>query len=67
MRIVTIHSIPHQYSVELAQHEDRQGLFRVTYGCQVTDNLTYEQASAEFGSCLLHAATCEGLANDVTH
>lgn len=34
--------------------------FRVTYGSQVTDGLSYASASAELGSCILHALACEG-------
>jgi len=35
--------------------------FRVTYGKHVLANMTYEEAFAEFGACILHSATCAGL------
>lgn len=36
------------------------GLFRVSYGLQVTDDLTYNEAAQEFGYCLFHALACDG-------
>jgi hypothetical protein len=40
-------------------------LFRVTYGLQVGDDLTYSQACTNLGEALLHNAACEGrLEND---
>jgi hypothetical protein len=37
----------------------QNGLFRVTYGLQVKEGLTYEQAAHEFGECLFHWLACE--------
>lgn len=34
--------------------------FKVTYGKQVSDRLTYERACAEFGACVFHALACDG-------
>jgi hypothetical protein len=39
-------------------------LFRVTYGLQVTDNLTYSAACAALGQAILHHLCCEGLASN---
>lgn len=46
------------YPVVLEQHEDKRALFRVTYGKEVHDGLTYTKAAAEFGLCLMHALAC---------
>lgn len=35
--------------------------FRVTYGKEVKDRLTYAQAAAEFGRAVMHWLACEGL------
>ena len=35
--------------------------FRVTYGAQVKDGLTYGLAAEEFGYCVMHSAVCAGL------
>lgn len=37
-----------------------KNLYTVTYGKQVSDPLTYEQASNELGYSILHALSCEG-------
>lgn len=52
------------FAIKLEQHEDKRGHFRVTYGLQVKDNLTYAQASKEFGECVFHALACEGQLNN---
>jgi hypothetical protein len=36
------------------------GLFRVTYGDHIRDNLEYSDAYKEFGSCIFHSACCAG-------
>lgn len=46
------------FPVKVEQHANK--LFRVTYGAQVKDNLTYEQAAREFGYCVFHALACDG-------
>lgn len=45
------------FVVELATKGKK---FRVTYGAQVKENLTYAQAAKELGECILHALACEG-------
>ena len=49
--------------IMLEQHEDKRGLFRVTYGGQVTDNLTYARAAKELGECLFHHFACDSMLN----
>lgn len=34
--------------------------FRVTYGLEVKEELTYAQAAKTLGECILHALTCGG-------
>ncbi len=34
--------------------------FTVRYGLQVKKDLTYSMAAKELGSCIMHAAACEG-------
>lgn len=46
-------------SVTLDQDE-QTGLFRVTYGLLITDNLTYPQAAKDFGQCMFHSLACAG-------
>jgi hypothetical protein len=50
--------------IKLEQRTNKQGLFRVTYGLQVTDELTYAQACAELGQCILHALACNSELNN---
>lgn len=51
------------WTVKLEQRANR--LFRVTYGKQVDDHLTYSDAAAKLGQAIMHAAACEGrLDND---
>lgn len=40
--------------------QNARGLFRVTYGQQVKDGLTYSEAAREFGKCVFHALACDG-------
>lgn len=47
------------FPIKLEQSEGRGKLFRVTYGAQVHDGLTYLQAAKELGSCLMHCLACE--------
>lgn len=35
--------------------------FHVIYGSQVKNNLSYERAADELGSCLMHALACDSL------
>lgn len=50
--------------IKLEQREDSKALFRVTYGLQVHDHLTYAEGMTEFGKCVFHALACEGLLNN---
>ena len=44
--------------IELTQQgRDR---FTVIYWKQIKNNLTYAEAAAELGACIMHAAACEG-------
>ena len=38
--------------------------FRVTYGMQVKNELSYNEAASELGACIMHRAACEGLLNN---
>jgi hypothetical protein len=41
------------------------GRFRVVYGLQVKEGLTYAEAAREFGECVFHYEACNGrLGND---
>ena len=35
--------------------------FLVRYGMQIKEGLTYSQAAAEFGACLMHQLACDEL------
>lgn len=48
----------HQFDVVLVQTSEC--LFRVEYGADIRDNLTYEEAAMNLGSCLMHARCCNG-------
>jgi hypothetical protein len=52
------------FTVKIEQHEDTRALFRVTYGAQVRDNLTYTEAAKEYGLCVFHALACDGELNN---
>ena len=52
------------FVIKIEQREDIYGRFRVTYGKQVTDGLTYAAAAKEFGLCVMHALACESKIND---
>lgn len=40
--------------------------FRVTYGKQVTRNLSYAAACAELGASIMHALACDGKIHNET-
>ena len=40
--------------------------FRVSYGMQVRDGLSYRDAALELGSCIMHRAACDGDLNNET-
>lgn len=52
------------FGIKLEQSEDARGLFRVTYGAQVRDHLSYAEAAKELGLCIFHALACDGRLNN---
>ena len=42
-------------------HKRSKHVFRVTYGYQVDDHLTYAEAAAKLGQAIMHRAACDGL------
>jgi hypothetical protein len=50
--------------ITLEQHQTKAALFRVTYGLQVEDNLTYTQACAKLGGAIMHWLACDGSLNN---
>lgn len=47
------------FPVKLEQHTDDL-TFRVTYGNEVVDRLSYEDAARNLGECVMHALACNG-------
>lgn len=52
------------FELKIEQREDRRGRFRITYGAQVRDDLSYVEAAHEYGECLFHALACDGVLNN---
>lgn len=52
-------NIENQFGVELSQQAPNR--FTVTYGKQVRSGLSYGQAAAEYGKCIMHALACADL------
>lgn len=50
--------------ITLEQYQPRGKLFRCTYGLEVKDKLTYNEACKELGAAILHNACCEGKADN---
>ena len=50
--------------IELRQSEDENGRFTLTYGCEVTPDLTYARACGELGAAILHHLSCESIVNN---
>lgn len=48
------------YSVKLWQFPQGARRFAVTYGAQFACALSYAEAMAELGGCLMHALACAG-------
>lgn len=48
-----------QFPIKVEQYA-RKELFRVTYGQQVRDKLTYREAARELGECIFHNQACMG-------
>lgn len=51
-------------AVTVYQYEDKNRLFKIIYGLQVCDDLTYDRCTTELGSCILHMLCCEGIASN---
>lgn len=52
------------YPIKLEQRSN--GKFKVTYGFQVDDNLSYKQGTEKLGEAIFHALACESkLDNEV--
>lgn len=49
-----------EHGIRLEQAGGRRKLFTVTYGKQISENLSYTRAAIEFGLVLFHALACEG-------
>lgn len=47
--------------IEVKQSSDKQKRFTVTYGAEVTPNLTYARAAKELGECIFHHLACESI------
>ena len=47
--------------IEVKQSTNKRKRFTVTYGAEVTPNLTYSRAAKELGECIFHHLACEGL------
>ena len=51
-------------AITVYQSAGKKKLFKIVYGLQVRDDLTYAQCCAELGSCILHNLCCEGIASN---
>jgi hypothetical protein len=58
MKLVEKWEAEGQYTVYLHQHAPNR--FRVAYGLEVYDKLTYAQASKKLGEALMHSLACAG-------
>lgn len=47
------------FPIKLEQYGSKK-LFRVTYGGDIRDKLTYEQAASDLGAAIMHRAACDG-------
>ena len=45
--------------IKVEQSESTKGRFKVTYGLQVKNDLTYSEAAQELGFCIFHNLACE--------
>ncbi|QMI49906.1 hypothetical protein [Burkholderia sp. MBR-1] len=50
--------------VKLDQRTNKAGRFRVTYGLEVEDKLTYADACWALDAALMHSLTCDGALNN---
>jgi hypothetical protein len=58
--IIVVNNLDHDVKLE----QSSNGKFRVTYGKQVTGNMSYIAAAHEFGECVLHSAQCANMLAD---
>lgn len=52
------------YGITLGQGRGGKERFRVIYGLQVDDHLSYSEACKKLGEAILHALACEGKIDD---
>lgn len=45
-------------SIKIQQNDN--GTFAVAYGSQFRDDMSYNEAAAEYGFCVFHALSCAG-------
>ena len=64
MQLAHTITIEGAHTVNLHQRAD--GKFRVTYGSEVHDDLSYIRAAEELGYCVFHALACAGQITDKT-
>lgn len=63
--MITVAEFSTQLDTPVVLEQRSNGKFRVTYGKQVRDNLTYGAAARELGKCVMHSLACNGkLDND---
>lgn len=60
--ILKVEDLP--FPIKVEQREDKQKRFKVTYGKEVRDGLSYVDAAKAFGLCYFHALACEGTLNN---
>lgn len=51
-------------AITMMQAESGKRLFTVVYGLQEKSKLTYSDACAELGACILHMLCCDGIASN---
>lgn len=49
-----------QGDIDVLLEQRADGTFRVTYGHEVHDQLSYVEAAKEFGECVFHSLACVG-------
>lgn len=58
MKKITCFELTAAYPIKLEQTGVNS--FTVTYGLRIKKHLTYTDAASELGSCIMHAAACDG-------
>ena len=59
MKTITFSIEEMDVTVQLKQYASN-GRFKVVYGLQESDKLTYSEACGQLGECLLHSLSCAG-------